>query len=83
MNDERLVEINLDDMEKVSPTPFLNLPDLTEEACYIPKVKVHTECFYVNRRVVPKMVVRLATGRYSPFMDIFRNGDWYMISTLV
>lgn len=37
MNDERLVEINLDDMEKVSPTPFLNLPDLTEEACYIPK----------------------------------------------
>lgn len=37
MQDERDVIISLEDLEEVTPTPSLNLPDVDEEAVYRPK----------------------------------------------
>lgn len=37
MQDERDVVINMEDLEEVTPTPSLNLPDITEETVYRPK----------------------------------------------
>lgn len=37
MKRERDVAINFADLQPVTPVPFMNLPDLVEEACYEPK----------------------------------------------